>query len=41
LYADSLKHHGCSADKQQIIDWLALDIELNAQGIGIWLDRST
>jgi glyoxylase-like metal-dependent hydrolase (beta-lactamase superfamily II) len=41
LYADSLKDHGCSADKQQIIDWLALDIELNAQGIGIWLDRST
>ena len=40
LYVDSLKRHGCSADRSQIVEGLSLDIELNAQGIGIWLDRN-
>ncbi len=40
LYVSSLRAHGCEEDEPRIIDWLALDIELNAQGIGIWLDRS-
>lgn len=31
--------HGVSMDRQAIVEVLAMDIELNAQGLGIWLDR--
>lgn len=41
LYVQSLKDMGHAADTAQIAEWLALDIELNAQGIAIWLDRAT
>jgi predicted DNA-binding protein (UPF0278 family) len=27
-------------DTAQVMDLLAMDIELNAQGLGVWLDRS-
>ena len=39
LYTDSLAAHGCRFDAAQVAAWLAIDIELNAQGIGVWLDR--
>ncbi len=31
--------HGCSLPEAQVRERLAMDIELNAQGLGIWLDR--
>jgi glyoxylase-like metal-dependent hydrolase (beta-lactamase superfamily II) len=39
LYRDSLAAHGCRLPADDIDRLLALDVELNAQGIGIWLDR--
>ena len=39
LYVRSLRDHGCAMNEQQVRELLALDVELNAQGIGIWLDR--
>jgi glyoxylase-like metal-dependent hydrolase (beta-lactamase superfamily II) len=38
LYAASLAEHGF-ADAARARELLALDIELNAQGMGVWLDR--
>ena len=40
LYLDSLRQHGCNESDAVLTDQLALDIELNAQGMGIWLDRT-
>ena len=31
--------HGCGLPEAQVRERLAMDIELNAQGLGIWLDR--
>ena len=39
LYAASLRDHGSPMTEAEIADSLALDIELNAQGLAIWLDR--
>jgi hypothetical protein len=39
IYLAQLDAHGCEMSDDQILDLLALDIELNAQGMGIWLDR--
>ncbi|MDT7836307.1 MBL fold metallo-hydrolase [Aquabacterium sp. OR-4] len=39
LYGEQLQRHGV-ADVAAGLQGLALDIELNAQGLGIWLDRS-
>jgi len=39
LYTDSLAEHGCRLDAAAIAGLLAMDIELNAQGIAVWLDR--
>ena len=39
LYLRHLRDHGCVLPDAQIFELLALDVELNAQGIGIWLDR--
>ena len=39
LYTDDLRRHGCTRPAPDIAALLALDIELNAQGLGIWLDR--
>ena len=38
LYLDGLTAHGL-ADPQRALELLSLDIELNAQGLAIWLDR--
>jgi glyoxylase-like metal-dependent hydrolase (beta-lactamase superfamily II) len=40
LYAASLAEHGV-APTQSTLDLLAMDIELNAQGMALWLDRET
>lgn len=39
LYLRSLRAHGCTLPDEAILEVLALDIELNAQGMGVWLDR--
>ena len=38
LYAHGLERHGV-APTPAVLESLALDIELNAQGMGVWLDR--
>jgi glyoxylase-like metal-dependent hydrolase (beta-lactamase superfamily II) len=40
LYVQRLRRHGCTLDEARSLELLAMDIELNAQGMGIWLDRS-
>ncbi len=39
LYVEGLARHGCRLDRAQVAELLAVDIELNAQGMGVWLDR--
>ena len=39
LYRDRLHAHGCRLPDERIDELLALDVELNAQGIEVWLDR--
>lgn len=39
LYADRAEVHGCVLKRAEVIAILAMDIELNAQGLGVWLDR--
>lgn len=39
LYRRSLRAHGCTLTEARIDELLALDVELNAQGMGVWLDR--
>jgi len=39
LYLDRLHAHGAAMTDSDALALLALDIELNAQGMGIWLDR--
>jgi glyoxylase-like metal-dependent hydrolase (beta-lactamase superfamily II) len=40
LYIDSLRDHGCALPDAVMASVLAIDIELNAQGLAVWLDRS-
>ena len=39
IYATRLQSHGTALRREQIGELLALDLELNAQGIAVWLDR--
>ncbi len=39
IHRQSLREHGCTLADDAIAELLVLDNELNAQGIGIWLDR--
>jgi glyoxylase-like metal-dependent hydrolase (beta-lactamase superfamily II) len=39
LYRSRLRAFGSSLDDAQIDELLAIDVELNAQGMGVWLDR--
>lgn len=39
IHLRSLRAHGCTLPDSRIIELLALDLELNAQGIGVWLKR--
>ena len=34
-----VRDHGCPLDDAGVLRVLAMDIELNAQGLGVWLDR--
>jgi len=40
LYLTRIRRHGCTMTDAQAMELLALDIELNAQGMNIWLDRT-
>ena len=39
IYHASLREHGCTLADDAIDAVLALDVELNAQGMAVWLDR--
>lgn len=39
LYADRAKAHGFAGDRATLLELLDMDIELNAQGLAVWLDR--
>jgi glyoxylase-like metal-dependent hydrolase (beta-lactamase superfamily II) len=39
LYLQKLREHGCTLPESRVLELLELDLELNAQGIAIWLDR--
>jgi len=39
LYAARAAAHGCGLAEARVRELLAMDIELNAQGLAIWLDR--
>jgi glyoxylase-like metal-dependent hydrolase (beta-lactamase superfamily II) len=39
IHRRSLRAHGCTLPEAEVQRLLALDIELNAQGMGVWLDR--
>ncbi|MFC4761640.1 MBL fold metallo-hydrolase [Dyella koreensis] len=39
LYAERAADHGWNGSRQALIDILGMDIELNAQGLEVWLDR--
>ncbi|KPF46694.1 MBL fold metallo-hydrolase [beta proteobacterium AAP121] len=39
IFVDSLAAHGCTMPRAQIAELLAIDLELNAQGLAVWLDR--
>jgi glyoxylase-like metal-dependent hydrolase (beta-lactamase superfamily II) len=39
LYEEELRAHGCQLSGDALYTLLAPDIELNAQGMGVWLDR--
>jgi glyoxylase-like metal-dependent hydrolase (beta-lactamase superfamily II) len=40
FYLDGLRAHGCRLDDGRVLELLEMDIELNAQGLAIWLDRA-
>ena len=39
IHLTSLRAHGCTLPDAQILELLALDLELNAQGMAVWLNR--
>ncbi|MFT3792870.1 MAG: MBL fold metallo-hydrolase [Rudaea sp.] len=39
LYTSRAQAHGCAFDAAQVRELLAMDIELNTQGLEVWLDR--
>ena len=39
IFTRSLREHDCGLAAERIVELLAMDLELNAQGMGIWLDR--
>jgi glyoxylase-like metal-dependent hydrolase (beta-lactamase superfamily II) len=39
LYVERLRSHGCAIPEARLRELLAIDVELNAQGLGVWLDR--
>ena len=41
IYLRSLREHGCTLADARVHELLALDLELNAQGVEVWLNRRT
>jgi glyoxylase-like metal-dependent hydrolase (beta-lactamase superfamily II) len=41
IHLASLRSHGVALPDARVHELLALDLELNAQGLAIWLDRTT
>ena len=41
IHRTSLQAHGCTLSAQRIEALLAMDLELNAQGMAVWLNRRT
>ena len=39
IFCASLAAHGCTLNTAAIAQLLAMDLELNAQGMAVWLDR--
>jgi len=39
MYTQRVAKHGCAMTSEAALELLAIDMELNAQGMGIWLDR--
>jgi glyoxylase-like metal-dependent hydrolase (beta-lactamase superfamily II) len=39
LYVERVRAHGCAYAADEVRTLLAIDIELNAQGMAVWLDR--
>jgi glyoxylase-like metal-dependent hydrolase (beta-lactamase superfamily II) len=39
MYRDGLRAHGCTRDEADCAELLEMDVELNAQGLAVWLDR--
>src|SRR5574337_536780 len=39
MYQKSARAHGCTLDDSVVERLLTMDIDLNAQGLGVWLDR--
>lgn len=39
ILLSALQAHECRLSRERIVDLLAMDLELNALGLGIWLDR--
>jgi glyoxylase-like metal-dependent hydrolase (beta-lactamase superfamily II) len=40
IYLERVRAHGCTMSDERIVELLSMDIELNAQGVAIWLDRN-
>lgn len=40
IFCASLAEHGCTLPRARVAEILAIDLELNAQGMAIWLDRA-
>jgi len=34
-----VREHGCILDQATVNSWLAMDVDLNAKGLAVWLDR--
>jgi glyoxylase-like metal-dependent hydrolase (beta-lactamase superfamily II) len=39
IFSRSLQAHGCTLSNAAVASLLAIDLELNAQGMAVWLDR--
>ena len=35
-----VREHGCTLDQQTVDLWLEMDVDLNAKGLSVWLDRT-
>jgi hypothetical protein len=40
IYENHLKTNGCNISRQELEVFLAIDLDLNTQGIEVWLDKA-